>query len=193
MAAEGLRRPASTSVTKSVPAWTNEKVTVYAVNSVGGGPRSTASGTAWARSGTDRLRRRPERRPGRPENACPTPAAPGHGAQQRRPDQLPGSAGPRAGAFRLGPGQRVPLCGLTAPAPCPVIATPWSPAPRGCLPAALPGYQPPDTPHPIAYVSTNSIRRLQSARLRIQGPDKGQQRDLHRPTSCPRAARSPPA
>ena len=41
-----------TSVSKSVPAWTNEKVTVYAVSSVGDGPTSSGSGMAWARSPT---------------------------------------------------------------------------------------------------------------------------------------------
>ncbi len=42
----------STSITKTVPAWTNETVTVSAVNSVGTGKSSTASGTAWTRAGT---------------------------------------------------------------------------------------------------------------------------------------------
>ncbi len=41
---------AGTTLTRSVPAWTNETVKVYAVNSVGNGPTSTASGTAWARA-----------------------------------------------------------------------------------------------------------------------------------------------
>src|SRR5262249_33855731 len=55
LVAVGKASPSSTTnttVTRTVPAWTNETVTVYAVNSVGNGPRSTASGTAWARSST---------------------------------------------------------------------------------------------------------------------------------------------
>ena len=41
-----------TSITVSVPAWTNEAVKVYATNSVGSGPTASGSGGAWTRTGT---------------------------------------------------------------------------------------------------------------------------------------------
>ena len=139
-----------------MPAWTNETVTVYAVNSVGNGPRSTASGTAWARAATASLRRLPQRR----------------SRHRERLHQSPGGAWTDEGTSGItwinvqpsrvtpaGRDQRVPVHHLLTPscARCPATSTPWSPRPHGGLHQQLPDYQPPDTPHPIAYVSTTQI------------------------------------
>lgn len=49
----GTPQSASSGVTLSgLTAWTSETISVYAVNSVGNGKATSASGTAWGRSGT---------------------------------------------------------------------------------------------------------------------------------------------
>ncbi len=95
-----------TSVTKSAPAWTNEKVTVYAVNSVGGGPRSTASGTAWARSGTPVECYDVLSGDTAVLNACPAPRR-SVGKQGQQPDRLGQQSAVRG--VSPGPGQRISL------------------------------------------------------------------------------------
>ncbi len=165
LVAVGKGNPTSTentTVTRSVPAWTNETVAVYAVNPVGNGPRSTASGTAWARAGThlcvdslngDRAI----------ENSCTNTggAWTDKGASGITWIHYPASSGGRPA------GTNEYLCttyyvfspGLTSTGVSgDVYALVTTPTTAACT-KKLPNYQkqPPDTPHPIAYVSTTKI------------------------------------
>ncbi len=158
----------STSVTKSAPAWTNEKVTVYALNSVGGGPRSTASGTAWARSGTVECE---DVLSGDLAvlNACPT--SPGAWVQQPSSPVSSWVSSQRAGAFRPAQANEY-LCATYFSGAVSGDRYALVTSASGC-PAALKGYQPPDTPHPIAYVSTKSIDGASRQVCEYKGQTKG--------------------
>jgi hypothetical protein len=157
-----------TSVTKGVPAWTNEKVTVYAVNSVGGGARSSASGTAWARSTAVECE---DVLSGDLAvlNTCPT--SPGAWVHQPSSPVSNWVTSQRTGAFRPAQANRYLCVSYFSGAVSGdryALATTAS----GC-PAALKGYQPPDTPHPIAYVSTKSIDGSSRQVCEYAGQTKG--------------------
>jgi Fibronectin type III domain len=147
-----------TSITKTAPAWTTETITVAAVNSVGTGKSSTASGTAWTRAVThlcvDSLNGDHAI-----ENTCTNTggAWTDEGTSSVSWIHYPVTAGGRpAGTneylcttyYESAPG----LSG-TKGVSGDVYALVTSPSNQACT-QKLPSYQKPDTPHPIAYVST---------------------------------------
>ncbi len=156
MVAVGKASPSATTSTKvirSVPAWTNETVSVYAVNSVGNGPRSTRSGTAWARNSTilchdvlsgDLAVLN--------QGLCPT-----GGAWQSEGKSGINWISAQTGHSAPGGVNRY-LCVTyeTGTVSGDLYALVDRPTQAACT-TALPGYQPPDTPHVIAYVSTSSL------------------------------------
>lgn len=167
MVAVGKGSPSSTTnttVTRTVPAWTNERVTVYAVNSVGNGPRSTGTGTAWARAST-RLCVDSLNGDRAIENDCSSVVSGGAWTDQGASGvdwvHFPASSGGRpAGTneylcttyYRFAPG--LTSTGVSGD----VYALVTTPTNAACT-KRLPNYQtqPPDIPHPIAYVSTTQI------------------------------------
>jgi len=140
----------STTATRSVAAWTNEKVTVYAVNPVGNGSRSTASGTAWARSGTsvcldvlsgDRA----------VLNSCPSTP----GAWVSQPSTgINWISSQQSGAVKPAQSNRY-LCTTYGTGGVSGDVYALATSVSGCV-SALPNAQAPDKGHPIAYVSTTS-------------------------------------
>ncbi len=143
---------ARTPVTRSVRAWTNETVTVYAVNAVGNGLSTRGSGTAWERAATvvcydtlsgDRAI----------ENDC-TLDAPGQawvdqGASGIDWVHFPVPAGGRPAGFN----EYLCTTYYTGTVSGDRYALVTTPSDAACT-QKLPQYQAPDTPHPIAYVST---------------------------------------
>jgi Fibronectin type III domain len=155
----------STSVTRSVPAWTNENVTVYAVNSVGKGAGTAGSGTAYARTATAEcldvlsgdlaiL------------NACPAPG----GAWESKGNSTIDWVSSQPSRTKH-PGNRY-LCVTYYTGTESGDRYALSTSSSGC-PALLSGYQPPDTPHPIAYVSTTSIGSGSQHVCEYKGTTKG--------------------
>ncbi len=144
----------SSTLTKTVsaPAWTNEKVKVYAVNSVGNGPTSLASGTAWARSSTALCH---DVLSGDVavlnQGLCPS-----GGAWVDEGNSSISWISAQAG--HSGPGivnEYLCVTYYTGSVSGDLYAVVDRPTQAACT-AALPNFQPPDTPHVIAYVSTRS-------------------------------------
>lgn len=147
-----------TTWTTSAPAWSNETVKVYAVNSVGSGPTSTASGTAWARvstvlcddslSGDSAVLN---------QGLCPAPP----GAWTSKGNS--GISWISAQAGHSAPGvvnDYLCITYYSGSVSGDIYALVDRPTEAACT-AALPGYQKnvpkPDIPHVIAYVSTKSL------------------------------------
>ncbi|MBO0747966.1 MAG: hypothetical protein J2O47_06440, partial [Acidimicrobiaceae bacterium] len=148
-----MHSTSATSITVNATPWTMETVNVFAVNPVGNGPTVSGSGGAWTRTGTvtcvnslsgDRA----------VENDCTTLG----GAWTQVADSTPinwinprGHLGTFSGNFEW-------LCSTyyTGSVSGDVYAIVGSPSQTACT-NALSNYQPPDTPHVIAAVSTSSM------------------------------------
>jgi hypothetical protein len=143
----------STSFSKSVPAWTNETVSVYAVNAVGNGPSTKGIGTAWARSGTvlchDVLSGDVAI-----ENSCPAPGGAwvDEGASSINWISYPVPSG----GHPAGPNEYLCTTYYTGSVSGDRYALVTTPTDTACT-KVLSNYESPDTPHPIAYVSTTQV------------------------------------
>ena len=140
---------------EAVPAWTNETVSVYAVNSVGNGP-STRERHGLGPRRDHPLPRLAQRRLAPSENDCTTPAAPGPSEGSSGIDWIttPASAWPAPAGTNEYLCTTYYIAQESGTVSGDVYALVTTPTNAACT-AALPGYQPPDTPHPIAYVSTS--------------------------------------
>jgi hypothetical protein len=160
----------STSITHSVPAWTNESVTVYAVNSVGNGKGSTASGTAWART-TPHLCHDVLSGDVAVLNSCAEPG--GAWVDQGGSSIRWISSQPARSPLPAGTDRYVCVTYYSGGVSGTRYALATTPTDAACT-ALLPGYQSPDTPHPIAYVSSTSIDGSSQHVCEYEGHTTGQ-------------------
>lgn len=146
---------AVTTLTRSVTAWTNETVKVYAVNPVGNGPTTTATGSAWVRvstvlchdvlSGDVAVLN---------QNLCPTGGAwvPENNSAITWISAQAGHAAPAV------VNEYLCVTYYTGAVSGDLYALVGRPTQAACT-AALPLWQKPDIPHVIAYVSTKPLGR----------------------------------